>query len=158
MTGLSSCLLKKVIPEILPPLKHIFNQSLATGTLPTKFKIAKVIPVFKSGDALDPSNYRPISLLSTFSKILEKIVHNRLFTYLDTHSLLSELPPATSAQLALGAGDAALLLATLGALEGSLQASAALLLAFCFAARAPSCEREALFFWAASSSIFSHNS
>ena len=89
MTGLSSCLLKKVIPEILPPLKHIFNQSLATGTLPTKFKIAKVIPVFKSGDALDPSNYRPISLLSTFSKILEKIVHNRLFTYLDTHSLLS---------------------------------------------------------------------
>ena len=68
---------------------HIFNQSLATGTLPTKFKIAKVIPVFKSGDALDPSNYRPISLLSTFSKILEKIVHNRLFTYLDTHSLLS---------------------------------------------------------------------
>jgi len=41
MTGLSSCLLKKVIPEILPPLKHIFNQSLATGTLPTKFKIRK---------------------------------------------------------------------------------------------------------------------
>jgi len=89
MTGLSSCLLKKVIPEILIPLKHIFNQSLATGTLPNKFKIAKVIPIFKSGDALDPSNYRPISLLSTFSKILEKIVHNRLFTYLDSNSLLS---------------------------------------------------------------------
>ncbi len=50
-------------------------------------------------------------------------------------SLLSELPPATSAQLALGAGDAALLLATLGALEGSLQASAALLLAFCYDTR-----------------------
>ena len=89
MTGLSSCLLKKVIPEILIPLKHIFNQSLATGTLPNKFKIAKVIPIFKLGDALDPSNYRPISLLSTFSKILEKIVHNRLFTYLDSNSLLS---------------------------------------------------------------------
>ncbi len=89
MTGLSSCLLKKIAPELTAPLIHIFNKSLATGLLPDKFKIAKVIPIFKSGDALDPSNYRPISLLSTFSKILEKIVHQRLFTYLDSNNLLS---------------------------------------------------------------------
>ncbi len=45
--------------------------------------------IFKAGDALDPSNYRPISLLSTFSNILEKIVHQRLFSYLETNNLLS---------------------------------------------------------------------
>jgi hypothetical protein len=89
MSGISTCILKKVIPEILSPLKHIFNQSLATGIVPDNFKIAKIIPIFKSGDSLDPSNYRPISLLSTFSKILEKIVHFRLYTYLEEHSLLS---------------------------------------------------------------------
>jgi len=89
MTGISSSILKKVSTEILSPLKHIFNQSLATGLLPEKFKIAKVIPIYKSNDSLNPSNYRPISLLSTFSKILEKIVFNRLYTYLDENSLLS---------------------------------------------------------------------
>ena len=89
MSGLSSCLLKQISSQILLPIKHIFNLSLSTGLIPEQFKIAKVIPIFKSGDCLDPSNYRPISLLSTFSKILERIVYNRLYTHLDTHSLLS---------------------------------------------------------------------
>ena len=89
MTGISTCLLKQIAPLIVNPLCHIFNLSLSTGIVPEKFKIAKVIPIFKTGDSLDPSNYRPISLLSTFSKILEKIVYNRLFTYLEANSLLS---------------------------------------------------------------------
>jgi hypothetical protein len=84
MSGISTAMLKKVSLEIVTPLVHIFNQSLATGQIPEKFKIAKVIPIFKSGDALNPSNYRPISLLSTFSKILEKIVYTRLYSYLST--------------------------------------------------------------------------
>jgi len=90
MSGISTALLKKVSLQIVTPLVHIFNQSLATGQIPEKFKIAKVIPIFKSGDALNPSNYRPISLLSTFSKILEKIVYTRLYSYLDENSLLSK--------------------------------------------------------------------
>jgi hypothetical protein len=53
-------------------------------------KIAKVVPLFKNGDPLSMDNYRPISLLSSFSKILEKIVANRLCKYLETNNLLSD--------------------------------------------------------------------
>jgi hypothetical protein len=89
MMGFSSYLLKKVSYPLLTPLRHIFNRSFATGCVPSKMKIAKVIPIFKSGDASDINNYRPISLLSTFSKILEKIVQSRLFDYLETHNLIT---------------------------------------------------------------------
>jgi hypothetical protein len=52
-------------------------------------KIAKVVPIFKSGCVNDINNYRPISLLCTFSKILEKIVANRLTNYLNVNNLIS---------------------------------------------------------------------
>jgi hypothetical protein len=68
---------------------HIFNQSLICGIVPNNLKIAKVIPIFKSGDAQDMNNYRPISLLCSFSKVLEKIVFLRLMDYLETNSILS---------------------------------------------------------------------
>ena len=90
MSGISTNLLKKIYPSIITPIKHIFTQSLLTGIVPSKFKIAKVIPLFKSGDCLDMSNYRPISLLSTFSKILEKLVYNRLYSFLDSNNLISQ--------------------------------------------------------------------
>jgi hypothetical protein len=89
MSGLSTFLLKKVAPVILSPLKHIFRRSFETGIVPSKLKIAKVIPIFKSGDASDVNNYRPISLLSTFSKILDKLVQIRLTNYLDEHNLVT---------------------------------------------------------------------
>jgi hypothetical protein len=82
-------LLKKVIVHIADPILHIFNKSLLHGTVPSKLKIAKVVPVFKCGDAQDMNNYRPISLLCSFSKILEKIVFIRLMDYLDTNNILS---------------------------------------------------------------------
>ena len=69
---ISNFILKGVILSIADPLAHIFNASILSGTFPEQMKIAKVIPLFKKGDKLDPSNYRPISLLSTLSKILEK--------------------------------------------------------------------------------------
>jgi len=53
-------------------------------------KIARVCPVFKSGDQTDFTNYRPISVLPAFSKIFEKLVHTRLMTYLEKHSVLTE--------------------------------------------------------------------
>ncbi len=59
------------------PFKHVFHLSLTTGIVPNQLKIAKVIPIFKNGDPTALDNYRPISLLSNFSKILEKIVGNR---------------------------------------------------------------------------------
>ncbi len=73
------------------PLQHIINLSFETSVVPNQMKIAKGIPLFKSGDPLSMDNYRPISLLSSFSKILEKIVANRLCNYLETNNLLSPL-------------------------------------------------------------------
>ena len=54
------------------PLVHIVNISFSTGIFPSEMKIAKVIPLFKNGNKSDFSKYRPFSLLSQFSKILEK--------------------------------------------------------------------------------------
>ena len=77
------CLVKLVIPCILKPLKHIFNNSLQKGVFPDSMKIARVIPIFKTGDAQTFSNYRPVSILPQFSKILEKIFHNRLMFFFE---------------------------------------------------------------------------
>ena len=55
---------------------------------PIKIKIAKVIPLFKIGCPLSASNYRPISLLSVFSKIIEKLMYARLYRFLEIHNIL----------------------------------------------------------------------
>ena len=57
---------------------EITNNSILQGTFPGKLKLAKVVPVYKSDDATDPNNYRPISLLSIFNRIFEKLVYKRL--------------------------------------------------------------------------------
>ena len=85
---ISSKLLKKILPIIITPLCHIFNLSLKTGYIPTILKTAKVVPVFKSGDKHDFTNYRPISLLSSFAKLLEKIVSKQVFGFLYKHRIL----------------------------------------------------------------------
>ena len=73
-------LMKEVAEILIDPLVHIFNLSLTTRVVPDKLKIAKIIPVFKKGDSQLPSNYRPISLLNVFSKLLEKIMYKRLYS------------------------------------------------------------------------------
>jgi Notch-like protein len=82
MSGLTTNLLKKVLYQLITPLENIFTQSLASGIVPDKLKIDKIISIFKSGDPTYINNYRPISLLSSFSKILEKIVQTRLIKHL----------------------------------------------------------------------------
>ena len=67
---------------------HIFNLSLQTGIFPEKLKIARVTPLFKGGKNYELGNYRPISVLPCFSKILEKIMYNRLYKYLTDNSIL----------------------------------------------------------------------
>jgi Reverse transcriptase (RNA-dependent DNA polymerase)/Endonuclease/Exonuclease/phosphatase family len=88
-TGLSVQFVSKFAMTISNPLKHIFNLSLSSGEIPVQFKIAKVIPIFKSGDKSLMDNYRPISLLNVFSKVLEKLVHNRLTIFLENNKLIS---------------------------------------------------------------------
>ena len=64
--------------EIINPLLHVFNLSLVNGIFPNKLKTAKVIPLHKGGDAALMSNYRPISLISPFAKLLERLMHSRV--------------------------------------------------------------------------------
>ena len=71
-------------------LLYIFRLSLEEEIFPDGLKIAKVTPIFKAGDENDFGNYRPISLLSCFSKILEKIMYKRLFNYLSEQYLLCQ--------------------------------------------------------------------
>ena len=87
--GIFSNFIKKIATPISYPLFIIFKQSLLNGIVPRQLKDAKIIPLFKSGDTSVLDNYRPIALLTTFSKILEKIVCNRLTEYLENNKLVS---------------------------------------------------------------------
>lgn len=88
--GHTSTLLKYIKHYILEPLTFIFNLSLGCGEFPDNWKLAVVVPIHKDGSKDTPSNYRPISLLSIFSKLLEKIVNIRLVNYLEHNRLLSD--------------------------------------------------------------------
>ena len=69
-------------------MAHICNLSFVTGVVPDSLKLAKVIPVYKKGDKSQPGNYRPISLLSVFDKVLEKLICKRLCDFLQFHNIL----------------------------------------------------------------------
>ncbi len=86
--GISTKMVKFLGSEIATPLAHIFNLSLASGNFPKKLKLCRVIPLFKTGNALECDNYRPISLLSSILKILEKIVAQKLINHLLSNDLL----------------------------------------------------------------------
>ena len=100
-----SNMLKGTIDAIVPSITNVFNLSLSSGTVPDDWKRSNVTPVYKSGDPKLASNYRPISLLSLPSKILERIVYNKLLHYLTSDSLLSNYQfgfrPGNSTQEAL---------------------------------------------------------
>ena len=87
---ISPRIIKTTITSILKPLTYIINESLQRGEVPNSMKIAKVIPVYKKNDPNQFTNYRPISLLSSFSKILERTVHNRVFNFLQNKNLLNK--------------------------------------------------------------------
>jgi Notch-like protein len=71
-------ILKFSIYYISSPLTYICNRMLFSGIFPTRLKFSEVKPIFKKGDKNDTSNYRPISLLTSFSKIFEKVIYIRL--------------------------------------------------------------------------------
>lgn len=87
----SNVTLKMIKEWVSSPLQHIFNLSLSTGTFPDILKKAVVIPLFKSGQLNNKSNYRPISLLSVFSKLLEKVVKKRIINFFSCTGFFSEL-------------------------------------------------------------------
>ena len=75
-------LIKETITLIGSPLTHILNLSITSVMVPMVLKIAHVVPLFKVGDISIFCNYKPICVLPSFSKILEKLVHNHLIDYL----------------------------------------------------------------------------
>ena len=86
--GLSMKLIKDLKYQLALPLTHLFNLSITTGTFPSHLKTSRTIPIFKSGNPLLCDNYRPISLLSSLSKILEKIISIKLVNHLEINHLL----------------------------------------------------------------------
>ena len=82
--GIPTRLLVVLADEIAPYVHHIFSLSLHTATVPTEWKSATVRPIYKErGSKQVATNYRPISLLSTLSKCLEKLIFRRLYSHLD---------------------------------------------------------------------------
>jgi hypothetical protein len=86
--GISLKLLKFVRAEVCTPLGFIFDLSLTSGTFPNKLKLNRTVPIFKSGDAKKCDNNRPISLIPTLSKVLEKMVAIKLTNFLQINKLL----------------------------------------------------------------------
>ena len=78
---LNDGLLKDVTSVIATPLSFVINLSLQIGIVPSNWKVAQTIPLYKKGGKTEASNYRPISILSICSKILERSVHYQLVNY-----------------------------------------------------------------------------
>ena len=87
---ISNILLKEIIGYIVEPLSYIFNQSIQNGEFPDSMKLADVVSLYKNKEHYLESNYRPISLLTTISKILEKIVYKCVYEFLVETSQLYE--------------------------------------------------------------------
>ena len=90
-TYFSTRILKIVSDMISPVLTILYNKCISSGTFPSCLKIAKIVPLFKNkGSAKSILNYRPISMLSTFSKIFEKLIQANLVDYIDTNNILND--------------------------------------------------------------------
>ncbi len=83
--NISSWLIHKLNDYISSPLAILVNKSITDGVFPDKLKIAKIIPIYKAKDKKQFSNYRPISLLSSISKIYEKIIYKRLYFFIEQY-------------------------------------------------------------------------
>ena len=88
--GIGNFIVKNVAHIISGPLADIFNLSLSTGSVPEQLKVAKVIPIYKKENVEIFSNYRPVSILPCFSKILERLIFNRCMDYINNYNILNE--------------------------------------------------------------------
>lgn len=81
--------IKYISKYLVYPLSYIFNLCIKLGVFPEQLKLAIIIPLFKKGDKELIENYRPIAILSCFSKLFERIIHNRIYKFINDHNLLS---------------------------------------------------------------------
>lgn len=98
-------ILKHIAHLICEPLASVINECYTSGKFPSKLKTAKLTPIYKKGDRRDPVNYRPISLLSSVSKVFERSIYNRIMSYLNQHNILAKeqfgFRPELSTELAI---------------------------------------------------------
>jgi hypothetical protein len=87
--GIGNRLLKEAAPTICGPLSKLFQNSINSGIYPDSWKLANVSALHKKGSVYNCNNYRPISLLSCTSKVFEKLVFNKIYSYLITNNLIS---------------------------------------------------------------------
>ena len=78
MDNIDTQIIKLSLPFILPPLTHIVNLSILNGRFPTQWKTAKIIPLHKKEDPLNPKNYRPVAILPVLSKVLECVIFKQV--------------------------------------------------------------------------------
>ena len=82
-------IMKASIGNLAHLLSTLINSSITNGCFPDSLKLAKVCPIFKNGDKTDIQNYCPISVLTSFSKIFEKVMFNRILLYLESNKILN---------------------------------------------------------------------
>ena len=80
--NISNILLKEIVDQIAPVSVEVFNKSMMLGEFPSIMKLAEVVPLYKGKEHFLETNYQPISLLTTVSKILEKIVYQHVYSFL----------------------------------------------------------------------------
>ena len=90
LNNLPIFILKKISHIIAPLISELFNDSIKYGTFPETLKVGRVIPIHKSGPQKDISNFRPITTLSVYSKIFEKLVHTRLSKFISKYNLIND--------------------------------------------------------------------
>lgn len=88
--GITNKLLKDFRHQLVPHLTYIFNMCLANGIFPYALKRSQISPIHKGGDRNHILNYRPISILPSISKLLEKIINSRLIKYLEDKNIISD--------------------------------------------------------------------
>ena len=88
--GINSKILKETVSLILTPLTNFFNECLGSGVFPDSLKFSKIIPIQKKGDAALLDNYRPISIIPIFGKVLEILIKSRLTKYFEKFRVINE--------------------------------------------------------------------
>ena len=87
--GIPTYILRAAAEELAPMLSHLYQFSLDTGHVPTEWKRANIVPLFKKGPKHLPSNYRPVSLTSVACKVLEHIIHSNVMRHFDENNILT---------------------------------------------------------------------
>ena len=88
--GIPAMLLREAAVELAPAIALLFQASISQGTVPTSWKKAHIVPIYKKGSRAQASNYRPVSLTSILCKLCEHIIHCAIIRHLENNNILSD--------------------------------------------------------------------